>query len=129
MRRPSASVRLTLPQKLVFSALPVAMAGLLACDGATGSAADAAAEAVAHAESGTADAPADATSDRADPSVTDATADTLSDGSGDELSEASPTDGQSEACAILCGGESDACPAYVCDPDECPIDAGCGGFG
>jgi hypothetical protein len=129
MRRPPASVRLTLPQKLVFSALPVAMAGLVACDGSTGSVADAAAEAVAQAESGTADAPADATGDRADTSVTDATADTIADGSGDVLSEATPMDAQSEACAIICGGESDACPAYVCDLDECPIDAGCGGFG
>src|ERR1700722_17400330 len=119
MRRPLASARLTLPQKLVFSALPVAMAGLLACDGATGSTADAAAEAVAQAETGTADAPADATGDHTDTIVTDATADTIADGTGDEVSEASPMDAQSEACAILCGGESDACPLYVCDPDEC----------
>jgi len=125
MRRPSPSVRLTLPQKLVFSALPVAMAGLLACDGTTASVADAAVQA----ESGTADGPADVTNDRADTSVTDGTADTIADGSGDELSEASPTDGQSEACAIPCGGQSASCPAFVCELDECPIDAGCGAFG
>jgi hypothetical protein len=120
-----------LPTKLAFTAFHVAVAGTLACSAATDHGTDPAADAgvdVSTKDVGTQDvAPTEASQD-ADPrdasqdagpreaSIVDAATDVPSEG-GDE-------------CDFYCGPATDdaACPGLICDPSECPLDAGCEPF-
>lgn len=92
---PSAP-RLRLPEKLAYTAIRLAVAGTLACS-ATGD----------HSPR-----PADASADRPiDAPSSDA-----------QYSDACPP-GEQLACTAINPGT--VCPAYVCNPNDCPIASGC----
>jgi hypothetical protein len=85
-----------LPEKLAHTAIRVAVAGTLACS----------------ATSDHSPRPADASADRAiDAAHPDA-----------QYSDACPA-GEQLPCTAINPGT--VCPAYVCNPDDCPIDSGC----
>ncbi len=119
---------LRLPDRLVFTAIQIAVAGSLACSGESKLAPDASSDVDI----------ADSTTDATDATATDtATADSLTGDTasadtsqGDVVADDSSQDGPSpDACAVpyFClGMVPDASgPGQVCDLSQCPLDAGC----
>jgi hypothetical protein len=100
MNRSPTAPPLRLPDKLAYTAIRLAVAGTLAC-----SAGDLSPR------------PADASADRAiDASHPDASQPDA------QYSDACPAGEQLPCTAIA---PDAGCPAYVCNPDECPIASGC----
>jgi hypothetical protein len=101
MNHSRAAARLRLPEKLAYTAIRLAVAGTLACS----------------ATSDHSPGPADASADRAiDAPRSDAAQ------YPDAYSDACPIAEQLPCTAVNPGT---ACPAYVCNPADCPIASGC----
>ncbi len=95
MTRSPTAPTLRLPEKLAYTAVRIAVAGTLACSGGDRS-----------------PQPVDASVDRAiDAPQSDA-----------RYSDACPA-GEQLPCAAI--SPDAGCPAYVCNPDDCPIASGC----